>query len=86
MIHDGVDADPEDFFCLASDSITRGHPFKVQKPTATCRVRRSAYAVRVVNDWNSLPTKVVCAPTVSAFKARLDAHWAHLWYHTPDTG
>ena len=86
LFHDGVDADPEDFFCLASDSITRGHPFKVQKPTATCRVRRSAYAVRVVNDWNSLPTKVVCAPTVSAFKARLDAHWAHLWYHTPDTG
>ena len=86
LFHNGVDADPKDFFCLASNCTTRGHPFKVQKPTATCRVRRSAYAVRVINDWNSLPSEVVCASTVNAFKSRLDAHWAHLWYHIPDTG
>ena len=86
LFHIGVDADPEEFFCLASDCTTRGHPFKVRKPTATSRVRRSSYAVWVINNWNSLPSEVVCAPSVSAFKSRLDALWAHLWFHTPDTG
>lgn len=86
LFHNGVDADPADFFSLASGRSTRGHPFKICKPTATCRVRRSAFAIRVINDWNSLPSAVVCSPSVNTFKANLDAHWAHLWYYMPDTG
>ncbi|KAK3766990.1 hypothetical protein RRG08_058905 [Elysia crispata] len=31
---------------------------------------------RVVSGWNSLPESVVSAPSVNAFKNRLDAHWA----------
>ena len=76
LFHGGVDASPSDFFTLAEGQ-TRGHPFKVYKPPASTRPRRFCYAVRSVNDWNGLPAEVVCAPSLNAFKARLDAHWAH---------
>ena len=53
----GVDVNPEDFFSFVKGGTTRGHPFKVQKPRAECRVRRSAFSVRVVNCWNALPAQ-----------------------------
>ena len=84
LFHGGVDASPSDFFTLAEGQ-TRGHPFKVYKPPASTRPRRFCYAVRSVNDWNDLPAEVVCAPSLNAFKARLDAHWAHFGYKVPDT-
>ena len=85
LFHHGIDADPTKFFSLATERNTRGHPYKVLKPIATSRVRLSAFTVRVINDWNSLPADVVCSRTVHSYKAELDAHWAHLWYYIPDT-
>ena len=84
LFHNGVDADPSTFFTLA-DGATRGHPYKIRKAPADTRVRRSAFANRIVNDWNSLPAEVVCATSLNAFKARLDAHWASMWYSIPYT-
>ena len=84
MFSGGIDVNPEELFTLARRSTTRGHPLKVLKPRADCRVRRSVFAVRVVNDWNALPPHVVCSPSVNSFKASLDAHWAHIWYCIPD--
>ena len=84
LFHGGIDSHPEDFFTLAKDYTTRGHPYKVEKPRAVRRVRRSPFSVRVVNDWNTLPVSVVCAASVNSFKARLDAHWAQYWYTIPD--
>ena len=86
LFNGGVDITPEDFFTLAKDGCTRGHPYKVLKPRATCRVRRSVFSIRAVNDWNSLPAKVVCSGSANSFKASLDAHWVHKWYTTPDNG
>ena len=85
LFNGGVDVNPEDFFSLVKGGTTRGHPFKVQKPRAECRVRRSAFSVRVVNSWNALPAHVVCSSSLTSFKKHLDAHWAHIWYDTPDT-
>ena len=85
MFNGGVDMDPSHFFKLASEATTRGHPYKVRKPAESNRVRRSAFAIRVVNDWNGLPAEVVCSSTVNTFKARLDAHWALHRYFLPDT-
>ena len=85
MFRGGVDADPSHFFLLPTETITRGHPYKISKPSAVCRVRRSAFATRIVDDWNGLPAEVVCSPNVNTFKARLDAHWALLRYQIPDT-
>ena len=58
-------------------------PWKMNKPQAITRIRRNAFAVRVVNDWNALPSRVVTSSTVNQFKARLDSHWAHLQYTIP---
>ena len=60
LFHGGVDMDPASIFTLA-DRIrnTRVHPFKLHKVPAVGRVRRSVFAVRVVNDWNSLPPEVL---------------------------
>ena len=42
------------------------------------KMRASFLSERVVAVWNSLPEEVVTAPSVSRFKARLDAHWKNL--------
>ena len=86
MFNGGVDVKPESYFTLVTDGITRGHPFKIRKFPATSRVRRSAFAVRIVNDWNSLPTKVVCAPSANSFKASLDAQCPLGSHPAPHTG
>ena len=83
LLHSGIDLDPAAFFTPASVTTTRGHAWKLSKPQAITRVRRNAFSVRVVNDWNALPSHVVSAETVNQFKARLDAHWAQLQYTIP---
>ena len=72
-------------YVTLTDGSTRGHPFKLHKFLASTRVRRFAFATHIVNDWNRLPSEVVCAPSLNAFKARLDTHWAHVRYSIPDT-
>ena len=52
MFHGGVDMDPAGLFTLATDATTRGHPYKIHKPVAVCRVRRSAFAIRIVKGTN----------------------------------
>ena len=84
IFHGGIDVHPSEFLTLAKGA-TRGHPYKLVKPAATTRVRRHAFAVRVVNDWNSLPSHVVCAPSLNAFKARLDKHWVQSMFFLPDS-
>ena len=83
VLHSGVDLDPQTFFTLSAGSTTRGHPWKICKPQAATRIRRNAFSVRVVNDWNALPLHVVTATSVNMFKARLDAHWKHFQYTIP---
>ena len=85
MLHGGVDVDASVMFTLYTGRPTRGHSLKLCKPRASCRTRETSFAVRVVNDWNGLPAAVVSAPSLNAFKNRLDAHWEAYWYYIPDT-
>ena len=39
------------------------------------KLRSESFTQRVVNSWNSLPTDVVNAPSVNAFKNRIDRFW-----------
>ena len=57
----GIDANPEAYFTLAGNRLTRGHPHKILKQRAVGRVRRLAFPIRTVNDWNALPESVVCS-------------------------
>ena len=83
IIHGRVDLDPDAFFTRASMQVTRGHPWKLAKPRASSRIRRNAFGVRSINDWNGLPLEVVGSETLAQFKSRLDAHWSHLQYSIP---
>ena len=83
LLHGEVDLDPALFFKLSSTTSTRGHQWKISKPEAVAQIRRNFFAVRVINNWNALPNKVVPAVTVNQLKARLNSHWAHLQYTVP---
>ena len=45
LMNGGLDVDPDEFFSLAGNTTTRGHPLKLKKPQATSRVRRNTLAV-----------------------------------------
>ena len=84
VLHGEMDVRQEDFFTPALDRRTRGHPWKLNKEQAQSRTRRLCFSTRVISDWNSLPSEVVLAPSLGAFKSRLDAHWDGIRYQIPD--
>ena len=63
---------------LHSGRDTRGHCKKLSKERCLKEIRRRSFPIRFVSTWNDLPEHVVTAPTVNAFKNRLDKYWRHL--------
>ena len=51
---------------------TRGHGLKVVAPRFSTSKFRDFPTVKICNVWNSLPSVVVQAPSIEAFKSRLD--------------
>ena len=68
------DPEAEAFFAPAATGNTSKHRQQLLKPRAVSGVRQNVFSVRVINDWNALPPSVVAAPSLNAFKARLDKH------------
>jgi len=67
------DVDPEKFFCRAEGRHgTRGHGYKLFKPRCRTGLRANFFSQRVIESWNRLPTEVVYAPSICAFKRRYD--------------
>ena len=68
-----IDLVRDDFFTLVGDRRnTRGHPWKLEVIRTNCSLRAHFFSNRVVGPWNSLPSDVVEAPSVSVFKSRFD--------------
>ena len=67
--------DPEALFERADHTGTRGHSQKLFRKRSRLELRASSFSQRIVHDWNSLPESVVSAPTLNAFKSRLDRFW-----------
>ena len=61
-------------------NITRGHNYKLQKQACRLDLRKHFFSLRIVDSWNRLPDEVVCAPTINAFKNRLDKHLTNEHY------
>ncbi len=57
---------------------TRGHQLKLKKTRVQHRSCQAFFSIRIVDLWNSLPEHVVLAPSINAFKSRLDKHWSHV--------
>ena len=75
--------DKKEFFTI-NERDSRGHNLKIMKTQrATKQTRCQSFAIRSVNDWNSLPSEVVQAQSVNDFKNKLDEFWLHKKFESP---
>ena len=60
---------------------TRGNGLKLRQGRLRLDIRRKFFTQRVVTHWDRLPKEVVDAPSLEAFKARLDVALSSLvWW------
>jgi len=76
IIHGYYDQEGVPHLQLSSYSNTRGHDKKLFKLQSYLDLRKYSFTARVVSKWNSLPADIVNAPSVDAFKGRLDRFWS----------
>jgi hypothetical protein len=57
---------------LCTQTVTRGHQYKLVKPYSRTNLRQHFFANRVVETWNSLDKDTVNASTLNSFKNRID--------------
>ena len=61
---------PDSLFLMNLQS-NRGHNLKIYKPRYNIDIRKRSFAYRVIDNWNSLPSSVVNAQSLSTFKSLL---------------
>ena len=54
----------------------RGHSKKLYKREWKKVIRKHSFGYRIVGPWNSLPEKVVSAPSLNCFERHLDKFWS----------
>ena len=68
-------------FRRVDSNSTRGDGLKLRKGKFRLDTRRKFFTQRVVTHWNRLPKEVVGAPSLKAFKTRLDVAMGSLvWW------
>ena len=70
-----VRIETKELFTPIPSAITRGHNRRVLRQKSNKAARAMSFSQRTIGDWNSLPKTVVEAPSVNAFKNRLDEAW-----------
>jgi len=62
----------EGLFIRTCSDRPKGNGFKLEEGTFRVGTGEKFFTVRMMRHWNMLPSKVVDAPTLETFKARLD--------------
>jgi hypothetical protein len=65
-------------FQKATTSELRGNSHKLHKCQYRLNIRGNYFSQRTITTWNSPPDAVVTAPSINAFKSRIDHHWKNL--------
>lgn len=68
------DIDSERFFQF-NDNITRGHLFRISKPSVKKSLRLNTFPIRSIDNWNNLSEDIVLSNSVTTFKTKLDKYW-----------
>ena len=71
------DIPSERFYTIVSNSTTRGHNFKLDKPRCQTTFKLQHFSQRIISEWNALPSYVVNAKDLNGFKSKSDLHWNH---------
>ena len=70
-------------FANFQESSTRGHNYKLHKSKASVHSRFNVFSNRAIDEWNSLPSRVVNADTKDSYKKEIDEHWEDRMFETP---
>jgi hypothetical protein len=65
-------------FQKATTSELRGNSHKLHKCQYRLNIRGNYFSQRTITTWNNLPDAVVTAPSINAFKSRIDHHRKNL--------
>ena len=84
ILHNKSPIQPEDLFTMRQRQ-TRGYEFTVFKERCNTDIRMRFFSNRITDEWNSLPSDVVCAQSIDAFKAKLHDHLKDRLYHHCDS-
>ena len=68
------DINPENIFSLATYKATRNQGNKIRLRHCKTDIRKYSFSHRIVERWNTLPKEIKEAPSVNAFKNRLDTN------------
>ena len=77
-LHDSYDTQRPHFDHPSEHHSLRGNSLKLYKKCFRLNVRGHFFSNRATTTWNNLPDSVVSAPSLNAFKSRLDNHWRFL--------
>ena len=72
----GLYSDKNNLLERDAESTTREHKHKLIKSRCYTSLRQRFFSFRVVENWNSLSPDLVEAPSLQAFKNRLDSIWS----------